>query len=473
MKRQPSHLLKTASNEVTLDIFRYVDDVVDYYERTRPQYKEIAQTLKEKLEEIVVAKSEYTLTVSSRVKSAESVKEKLIRNSYYRLHTGKEEIVANIQDIIGLRIECKFTEDEAYVYSLFLDLFPATDDQIYYYNKSYPKIRFKLSEQQPVKQKNGYDIYKIDGRFEDKDGDRNVRINFEVQIKSMIDMFWSEIEHKIIYKNPSYFMAQQQVAEAMMSIKENLDLVDHQLHSLYKRYKREDNSQLYYRKETIQSLLSKLVHDTFARKMKSELGFVVQFTETCDSIIDYIFVVNNGAQMEDYGRVMMDTFYLTGNLSKQEISFREPLVLKHELQTNNGFIDTMAVTIQRLVNVDFNWHLFFMILFALEGGGAAECLATFLRYYKGRLASNGAVDKLREAFPKETAAQIKRDLMTEMAYVFRRHADITLLYKQGMDALASALSKTVVNIVKDKPDWNKDKSMYFLYLNNSVDLTPR
>lgn len=452
-----------------MDIFKYVDDVVDYYRTTRPQFKEIAKQLKTKLEEIVVSRSEYTLSVSERVKSPDSLREKLIRNSYYRLHTTKEEIVASIQDIIGLRIECKFTEDEAYVYSLFLDLFPDTDDQIYYYNKEYPNIRFKLSEQQPVKQKNGFDIYKIDGRYEDRD----IHVNFEVQIKSMIDMFWSEIEHRIIYKNPSYFMAQEQVAQAMMSIKENLDMIDRQLHSLYKRYKREDNAQLYYRKEMIQSLLSKLVHDIFARKMKSELGFVVHFTQICDSIIEYIFVVNNAAQMEDYGRVMMDTFYLTGNLSKQEISFREPIELERELKTKNGFIDTMAVTIQRLVNVDFNWHLYFVILFHLEGGEASECLETFLRYYKGRLASNGAVDRLREVFPKEKAAQIKRDLMTEMAYVFRRHADISLLFKEGIDALSGALSKTVANIVKDKPDWNKDKSMYFLYLSNSVELAPR
>ncbi|MBD5560707.1 MAG: hypothetical protein HDQ87_10230 [Clostridia bacterium] len=456
-----------------MDIFKYVDDVVDYYRETRPHYKEIARTLQTQLEKIVVAKSEYTLSVTGRVKSAESLREKLIRNSYYRLHTTKEEIVANIQDVIGLRIECKFTEDEAYVYSLFLDLFPLTDDQIYYYNEDYPKIRFKLSEQQPVKQKNGFDIYKIDGRYEDKEGGRNIRVNFEVQIKSMIDMFWSEIEHKIIYKNPSYFMAQDQVSEAMMSIKENLDMVDRQLHTLYKRYKREDNSQMYYRKETIQTMLSKLVHDIFARKMKSELGFIVQFTEICDSIIEYIFVVNNAAQMEDFGRVMMDTFYLTGNLSRQEISFREPVEIEREISTKNGFIDTMAVTIQRLVNVDFKWHLYFVILFHLEGGGAAECLETFLRYYKGRLASNGAVDRLREVFPKEAAAQIKRDLMTEMAYVFRRHADISLLYRDGIDALSGALSKTVANIVRDKPDWNKDKSMYFLYLNNSVELAPR
>jgi ppGpp synthetase/RelA/SpoT-type nucleotidyltranferase len=453
-----------------MDIFKYVDGVVEYYEKIAYKYKDLAQELKQMLEAIVVANSEYTLAVSSRVKEADSVREKLIRNSYYRLHTSKEEIIANVQDIIGLRIECKFTEDEAYVYSLIEKLFSKTDDQIYFYHEKYPKMRLKMTDKQPTKQKNGFDIYKLDGRFEDKEGDKDVRINFEIQIKSMVNMFWGEIEHKIIYKNPSYFMVEQQVIESMMSIKENLNLVDHQLHKLYKRYKREDNSKLSYRKENIESILSKLIHDTFARKMRNELGFIVQFKETCDSIVEYIFVANNAAQMEDYGRVMMDTFYITGNVTRQELSFRAPLTLEGEMKMDDPFIDTVGVAIQKLMNVDFNWHLYFVILFELERGKNVDTLETYLRYLKGRLTANAGMNRLEEVFPQEAAKKIRADLMNEMGYVFRRHADITLLYKEGIKELARALKKTVGNIAKDKPDWNKEKSIYFLYLNNCVNL---
>lgn len=456
-----------------MDIFKYVDEVVDYYGTTRDVYKEVARELRHNLEEMIVQASKYSLTVSSRVKDPDSLREKLIRNSYYRIHTSKEEIIANVQDLIGLRIECKFTEDEAYVYSLFVELCPKTDDQIYFYNERYPKFRFKLSEPQPVKQKNGFDIYKIDGRYEDKEDGNNLRVNFEVQIKSMVNMFWGEVEHRIIYKNPSYFMMEQQVADTLSSVKANLDLVDHQLHKMYKQYKREYTGQVYYRKENMETILSKVIHDTFARKMRNELGFVVQFKETCDSIVDYLFIVNNAAQMEEYGRVMTEIFYLTSNLTKKEISFREPIALKHDIRTGSPFIDTVAVTIQRLVNVDFNWHLFFVILFQLESGNNADDLEAFLRYYKGRIASAAGVERLREVFPRTLANQIKKDLMAEMGYVFRRHADITLLYQEGMEALSAALSRTVDNIVRDRPDWDKDKSMYFLYLNNSVDLNPQ
>ncbi|MEA5004685.1 MAG: hypothetical protein VB081_14450, partial [Christensenella sp.] len=358
-----------------MDIFKYVDEVVGYYETVQYRYKNIAHDLKHMLEDVIVKNSEYTLNISYRVKETDSVREKLIRNSYYRMHTSKEEVVANIQDIIGIRIECKFNEDEQYVYQLMLKMFNKTDDQIFFYNSKFPKMRFKLNEKQPSKQKNGFDIYKIDARYEDNKGEEDeIRVNFEIQIKSMINMFWGEIEHKIIYKNPSYFMVEQQVIENLVSIKENLNLVDHQLHDLYKRYKRDNSSKLHYRKETIENIVSKLVHDTIARKMKNDLGFVVQFKESCDSIIDYLFIVNNAAQMEDYGRILTDIFYITSNMTGEEMNFRESLELERGFSTGDPFVDTVGTTIQRLMNVDFNWHLYCMILFELERGSNIDNL---------------------------------------------------------------------------------------------------
>ena len=289
----------------------------------------------------------------------------------------------------------------------------------------------------------------------------------------MINMFWGEIEHRIIYKNPSYFMVEQQVVESLVSIKENLNLVDHQLHDLYKRYKRDDSSKLHYRKENIENIISKLIHDTIARKMKNDLGFVVQFKDSCDSIVEYIFIVNNAAQMEDYGRVMTEMFYITGTMAGEEMNFREALELEREFNTGDPFIDTVGVTIQKLMNVDFNWHLYCMILFELERGSRIDALETFIRYYKGRLTANAELHRLDEVFPAETAQKIRTDLINEMGYVFRRNVDIALLQNEGICELTKALKKTVANIIKDNPDWNKEKSIYFLYLNNSVNLESR
>ena len=235
--------------------------------------------LKSWMEKIVCEKSLYTLTVNYRVKEPASVREKMIKNSYYRIFSSKEESVYNIQDIIGLRIECKFVDDEKYVYDLISSLFDKTEDHIYYYSGENPHLRLKLSEKQPQKQKNGFDIYKIDGRLEEGD----VKLNFELQIKSLVNIFWGEIEHKIVYKNNSYVVMDDLVQDNMVSIKENLNLIDRQLHQLYRRYKRDDNAHMRHRIRSIDSVLSKMIHDTIANKMTSSLGFVTDFKKSCDS----------------------------------------------------------------------------------------------------------------------------------------------------------------------------------------------
>ncbi len=449
-----------------VDIFRYVDEIVDYYTENIDEYYRMAKELKAMVQDIIVKNSDITLNVSYRVKDIESLKEKLIRNSLYRINNAKEEVVANIQDVIGIRIECKFNADEQYVYEIMTKVLSNTQDGIYFYNAAYPKVRFKMSDRQPVKQRNGLDIYKVDARYEGT----TTRVNFEVQIKSMINVFWGEVEHKIVYKNPSFFMVEQQVVDSMMSIKRSLNIVDNQLHELYKRYKREDVSKSNYRRENIENVLSKLIYDTISHKMKSDIGFTLQFKDTCDSLVEYIFIVNNAAQMEDYGRVMMDTFYITGNLNKEEINFRETIKVESSLETGDEFIDVLGKSMEKLMNTDFNCHVFFLILFKLERASYKDTFETFIRYYKGRINANSNIYKIDEYFDREQAKQIKTDLITEVAYIFKRQACTTLLHIEGMKILAEALGKTVDAIVREKPDWEKEKHRYFLDMNNKVNL---
>ena len=450
-----------------LKIFKHIDDIVQYYETVRENFNDTALRLKSWIEEIVCAKSLYTLSVNYRIKEPASVREKMIKNSYYRIFSSKEESVYNMQDIIGLRIECKFVDDEKYVFDLIASLFNKTEDHIYYYNEQNPNFRLKLSEKQPQKQKNGFDIYKIDGRLEEGD----VRLNFELQIKSLVNIFWGEIEHKIVYKNNSYVVMDDLVLDSMVSIKENLNLIDRQLHQLYRRYKRDDNSHMRHRIRSIDSVLSKMIHDTIANKMTSSLGFVTDFKKSCDSILQYILIMNNAGDISDYGRVMLDIFYITNNLSGEEIRFDRHIKVERDLLAmNDVFYTTVLNTILRLINVDFQWHLFFLIVFKMDGGKIEDDLNNFVRYYKGRYKANTSFDLLQGKVGAEEARQIKEDMVEEIAYIFKRKASIELLWKTGMASLNSALSRTIEEIVlAEDLDWEKDKRKYIRMMNEFLD----
>ncbi|MCG4682665.1 (p)ppGpp synthetase, partial [Faecalibacillus intestinalis] len=71
----------------------------------------------------------------------------------------------NLSDLIGVRLECRFIEEERNIYKLLKSYFNISEDHIYYYNEENENIRIRLDKDQPRKQKNGFEIYRIDGLF--------------------------------------------------------------------------------------------------------------------------------------------------------------------------------------------------------------------------------------------------------------------------------------------------------------------
>src|SRR5699024_8045081 len=116
-------------------------------------------------------------------------------------------------------------KDERLIYEELMDQFTIPVGNGYYRCRDSEFIFLNLDEIQPQSQRNGFGIYKIDGYYEDVKG----RINFELQIKSLVNVFWGEIDHRILYKNYNYLMTEDFFRDIMYSIKDNLTMIDRQL----------------------------------------------------------------------------------------------------------------------------------------------------------------------------------------------------------------------------------------------------
>ena len=46
------------------------------------------------------------------LKSVESLREKILRNHYYKRYPNANELIYKLSDLIGIRIECRFGDDE-------------------------------------------------------------------------------------------------------------------------------------------------------------------------------------------------------------------------------------------------------------------------------------------------------------------------------------------------------------------------
>lgn len=122
-------------------------------------------------------------TIKARLKSPESIVDKLQRRGY---PISVESIESNLNDVAGVRVICSYTSD---IYML-ADAFSRQDDIVLYKKKDY------IENPKP----NGYrSLHLIVGvPIFLRDEKRIMRV--EVQFRTISMDFWASLEHKIRYK---------------------------------------------------------------------------------------------------------------------------------------------------------------------------------------------------------------------------------------------------------------------------------
>lgn len=452
---------------MNLEIFARIDDVVERFEEKRDIYKLIAEEIKEYFETSVFTRSRFTLSLVYRIKAVDSIREKLLRNSYISTYGSVDEVMRHFQDLIGFRIECKFIDDEVYVYNLLKEVFSETEDNVYYFDPLMPKIRFKLSEKQPQKQKNGFNIYKIDGLY--LLGKEQIR--FELQIKALVNTFWGEIEHKIIYKNSEYSLADKFVADLMFSIKKSLNMIDSQLYVLYNRFKRAgDVNEEKGNARSIERFISKMVNDTYMRLIHSQVGITVDFKSSCDAVIRYIMDVNNAKTMEDYGHIMLSVFDTLNSVEEGGLRVDEQLVFDRKLYFADEFSKNIYETILYNVNINYKWYLFFLILFHTSRGDNSQDLESYIAYYRNIFLQNRSLMALDEL---KDGDKIRFDILNEFSRVFREAKTIDYFCDKGITHVHRAMNAVlpkIVELIHDGAIWDVIKEEHLAAFREKVRL---
>ena len=133
--------------------FDFIDESIAILKTMTPKLDIISNEIENKFEDILDDKKQEYINVTSRVKSQESLREKIIRNRYLNKYSEAQFLIDNLTDLIGIRLECRFIEDENKIYRILKKHFNKTEDRIYYYNKNNPNIRLRLSENNQVSRK--------------------------------------------------------------------------------------------------------------------------------------------------------------------------------------------------------------------------------------------------------------------------------------------------------------------------------
>ena len=442
--------------------FDFIEESIDKLKSMSSTLELIGDELEGYFEGVLDYKEEDYINVTSRVKSESSLREKIIRNRYLKKYNEASNLIHNLSDLIGVRIECRFIEDENKIYRVLRRYFNKTDDKVYYYNKENPNITLKLNEKQPQKQKNGFEIYRIDGKFNYLDR----QIKFELQIKSLVNIFWSEIEHKVIYKNNTYLLGDSFLKDMMLSIKNNLTMIDNQLVNVYKNFNTGSFEHLVGKKKELEKLLAKMAHDTFSIKMKESIGFIVDFKKPCETILNYSFNKNED-EIDDslFGDLMINGLSRINEISKKEINFNQSIVFEKKPVLKDDFCKKLGKYIMGKLNDEFAWNLFFRILFEIEPYNNKEDFENFISFIKMKVISKDSKEQIISAF-KDEGEIIIRDMYMSICKILIEVDTVETMYDYNLEKINYIISEVTSSICRDLESYNNYLEIKEDILNN-------
>ncbi len=266
-------------------------------------------------------------------------------------------------------------------------------------------VKLKLDAPQPEKQKNGYNIYRIDGNVTYA----GENYKFELQIKSLVNSFWSEIEHKLIYKNNRLNQFDNLMKEMLDSTHESLSGIDHQLSLIFDRV---SGNTISNQQEQLKSMIAMGLNEMYTAIVKANTGIPVSITEYSEAIVDYLITASSytnemtgepliktiaanmskalGANTDidehrrrfeygdNYSGMLFSLMKWMRDIDYSTIAIGENIALDVTL---DGVEGEVAKIFLKEINSDFYLNTFFHIFFSLERGNDEQDFTDYIRYY--------------------------------------------------------------------------------------------
>ena len=356
------------------ETFKLIDEVTRLHRDKKPQYEAAITVIESTLRKILSEKASCVTAINNRIKAENSLKEKIFRKKAYKTYTDADSLLKSMRDCLGFMIECRFADEEVCIFEQLKKQFLPAGSDGYCPCKEGEGISLNLTDSQPQTMQNGVSTYKIDGRMKTE----SIDIVFEIQIKSLANKFWSDIEHNVIYKNNVYLPSTGYVSSLLSSLRGNLLGID----SMLKVIKDQIETLSAPVAETLdlKTLLSKLIGDLINKKMQETLGVFTRTRNVSDLLSGVLLM-----------QIPEDETEMQGILTKLSVKIERATREKLDIRKAIVFPPVKEGSFQSklfdLAHTDFEWHIFFVFykLLNFEEDANFERLSKLLgkTVYKG------------------------------------------------------------------------------------------
>ena len=197
--------------------------------------------------------------------------------------------------------------------------------------------------------------------------------------------------------------------------------------------------------------------------MKESLGVLVDFRTSCEAIVRYVFRDALDSDLERYNNNLLEGLDKIRRIDRSNINFRERLEFEREPVFKNEYTAILGQHIMHYMNEEFQWNLFFRILFQIEVEDTIGDFETFIHYYTDKIYSRIARNKLSNNFSNEETEKIINTLMLQFTRTFIRINSVDLLYDTVVDQIMKIINGTVDALYKNVltyEQWLEENDIY-------------
>ncbi|MFV0479695.1 MAG: RelA/spoT family protein [Anaerorhabdus sp.] len=425
-----------------LELFDFIEKTAVLLQKNKDTYIEVEKELKSGFRSIF-EENDFLLSLSSRIKENESLKEKIIRNKYYLKFDSPEKVIDYLPDLIGITLECRFINDENNLYKTLFKHFKETDSD-FYQCVTFPNFYLNLSQRQPQRQRNGFVIYRMDGYivYQGK------KINYELQIKSLVHRFWGEIEHQVVYKNNQFILYDHFMKNILSSILDNLEVVDHQLETVYQQISNDKatSDEIGMGENGFKLFIAKSINDLVTIKMNEVVGFSTNFKK-CSSILSQYVYIKDFMRSESPQYRMAEYIEHFNVLKESEFDFTEQIMLEKAYDHENGFCKVLGEYWEKILNQDYEWHIFFIMVFIIQPGNNIQDFTQFVEVVHTLIFTSTWMNL--ELNP--TLAEKKDELETILARCLVKIGKIDIIHEENLFMISTVFKSVVM-------DFNQNRS---------------
>ncbi len=429
-----------------LPIFGLIEETTAILQKREAFYAGCALELEQFFAKLLVGE-EFSGT-NARVKTAISLREKILRKRLYQQWSTAQEILSGLSDLIGLRVHCRFLSEEMKLFERLTDVFGETDEAGLYYISGHPEVKLNLAEEQPQQQKNGLTIYRIDGYYY-VDG---LCVPFELQIKSLVHVFWADIEHQLVYKDNRNRYTDEFFKEFLFSAYATLQQVDRQLQMLFESRKNQDQTRTQLGEKGLQALVSSVLSDVFLKKMDRSLGFTLNFAYASDILARYILAHCNSGTMDE---VFFQVYERIDRAKETPLDFESTLELKN-FSVKDVFCKKLGAYLMDQINTDYDWNLFFRMLFTLEVGDNLKDFTDFLKLVRQQYARRSLYKALEDEWERTQIIEFQEQILSVLADLFIQYGDVHMLAERNIENVQHAIQmicEETVHTIPENVDW--------------------